>query len=267
MQESVPSGLHNIKIFKGSRRLRESLSAGAAGKLSPRFENSVSCSGKTLPPIGSADLAFFSPIIRIEKKSKTKFLSKVRDPFRSGTDHPLLEPISAGSRATGRPELLREIVSPRELEISAFYDQNYGNDTGIADDSLDNDTFDVLTAAAPDAREIRECVEPRDKSLKVNSSNFLIPADIADVSGKDHFKGEMEESERGGCGGATGHSEDDPSNMSELSSEEHSTCESINSPVAGPIRSKSKSRKQSAPWRALKPIVLKPFISIQRQDT
>lgn len=267
MQESVPSGLHNIKIFKGSRKLRESLSAGADGKLSPRFEHSVTCSGKTLPPLGTADLPLFSPVKRKEKKSKPKFLSKVRDPFRSGTDHPLLEPISAGSRATGRAEPLRETVSPRELEISALYDQKYGNDTGIADDSLDNDTFDVLTAAAPDAREFKDCVEPRDKSLKVNSSNFLVSADIADVSGKDFFKAEKEESERGGYGEATGHSDDDPSNMSELSSEEHSTCESMNSPVAGPIRSKSKSRKQSAPWRALKPIVLKPFISIRREDT
>jgi hypothetical protein len=264
VQESAPSGLHNIKIFKGSKKLRESLSAGAGGKLSPRFENTISCSGKTLPPIGKAGLAPFAPIKRNEKKSKPKFLGKVRDPFRSGTDHPLLEPISAGSRANGRAESLRETVSPRQSEMSAFYDRNYGNDTGIADDSLDNDTFEVLAAAAPDARQSTERIGPSDMSLKGSSSNFLVSADSAEVSGK----GEMAVRERGARDGATSHSDDDPSNMSELSSEEHSACESLNSPAAGPIsRRKSKSRKQSAPWRVLKPIVLKPFISIQREET
>lgn len=230
----------------------------------------MSNSGKTLPPIGTAGLDPFSPMKRKDKKSKPKFLSKVRDPFRSGTDHPLLEPISAGSRVTGRAEPLREGVSPMESEMSAFYDQNHGNDTGIADDSLDNDMFDVLTAAVPDARQSRERIGPYDKNLKSSSSNFLSSADTAEFSGKGSFKGEMEvrERERVACDGATGHSEDDPCNMSELSSEEHSACESQNSPAAGPIsRSKGKNRKQSAPWRALKPIVLKPFISIQREDT
>jgi hypothetical protein len=149
-----------------------------------------------------------------------------------------------------------ETVSPRRSEMSAFYDQNYSNDTGIADDSLDNDTFEVLAAAAPDARQSRQRIGPSDM--------ILMGSSCAEACGK----GEMVVRERGACEGATSHSDDDPSNMSELSSEEHSACESLNSPAAGPIsRRKSKSRKQSAPWRVLKPIVLKPFISIQREDT
>ena len=222
----------------------------------------MSCSGKTLPPIGAPGLAPFTSIKKKEKKSKPKFLGKTQDSFRPGTDHPLLEPISAGPRAASRVEPLREAASPRESEPSAPYGQSHGNDLGIADDSLDDDAFDAL-AAAPDARRSRDLSRPIDKSLQ----GFTFVGDTKESSGKGSHIGGMDgEGERGVCEGSAGYSEDDPSNMSELSSEEHSVCESLSTPAAGPV-TRSRSRKQSAPWRVLKPIVLKPFISIQREES
>jgi hypothetical protein len=64
--------------------------------------------------------------------------------------------------------------------------------------------------------------------------------------------------------------DDSQSELSELSSEDRSLSPNRDQPTpysSSAINKNKNTNKKVAPWRVLKPIVLKPFIALQQQDT
>ena len=284
-QDFPQDGTHHQRKLKDAK-LRESLSAGE--DLNPRFQIAQMGNGKILPPIAPTNPVpiYTAENTGRERKSKKGSLSKIPGPSpllssgeysvsRNGCTDKNRGSISGtaslggqgrdkGRDGTGGRE------SPLRVHGSSFLhgtntNTNTASDathTGIAEDSLDEDvlgTFPVPVDRDMDAERggddhgnIRRKSAHHGLNLTVNtgskegcSKHQDVPSVIFD---------------------AVNDVEDDRSNLSELSSEEPSPHGKSATLVGGVgVEDEGvgrRRRKQSTPWRALKPIALKPFIPL-----